>query len=266
MTTEGFARIEGDRIWYERTGEGFPVVLIHPGLWDARIWDDQFEAFSRHHDVVRYDLRGYGRSDRPAAPYSDLRDLRYLLGELGISRCALVGSASGAQLAVDFALAHPDVTEAIVAVAPGLSGYRWSDAGLDLLVEEVDRRFEPATWSGRWTWSSRSGPRWVTDRRTMDGSRPSPARTPTSCGWTTRCSRRRSSALARLGDIQAAMMVVVGDRDLERDPRDRGRPGGDGSRRPEARHRRRRSARERPSAGHLQSDGPRLPVVPDVTG
>jgi len=210
--TEGTARIEGGRLWFERAGEGFPVVLVHPGLWDARIWEGQFEEFSRHHDVVRYDARGYGRSDLPEAPYSDLRDLRYLLGELGIARCALVGCATGAQLAIDFALAYPRMTEAIVAVSPGLTGYRWNDPGLDMLVEEVDRavregdrtgaiEVELAVWAPT---SAAADPRVrqiALDNahvlRLDDSLRETPA-----------------SAVTNLVDIQAATLVVVGHLDL----------------------------------------------------
>lgn len=210
--TEGSARIEGAHLWFERAGEGFPVVLIHPGLWDSRIWDDQFEEFSRHHDVLRYDARGYGRSDLPDAPYSDLRDLRYLLGELGIARCALVGCATGAQLAIDFALAYPAETDAIVAVSPGLTGYQWSDPGLQSLVDEVDRAVhegdmaraidvELAVWAPT---SAAADPRVrqiaLDNARVLrlnDSLREIPA-----------------SAVTRLGDVQAATLVVMGHRDL----------------------------------------------------
>jgi 3-oxoadipate enol-lactonase len=213
--SEGWVHVEGARLWYERAGGGFPVVLVHPGLWDSRIWDDQFAAFAEHHDVVRYDLRGYGRSDVPDRPYSDLRDLRYLLGEVRIDRCAVVGCGSGGQLAIDFALAHPDVVEAIVPVAPGLSGYRWRDPGLDRLVEEVDR-------------SVRSGDLL----RAMDIELAVWA--PLSAGPGAEDGRARAIAMdnaevlrmddtlletpppavAHLGDIQAATLIVVGDHDL----------------------------------------------------
>jgi pimeloyl-ACP methyl ester carboxylesterase len=210
--TEGLVRIEGGRLWFERSGEGFPVVLLHPGLWDARIWDGVFEEVARHHDAVRYDARGYGRSDLPQAPYSDLRDLRYLLGELGIDRCALVGCATGAQLAIDFALAHPDVAEAVVAVSPGLSGYRWTDAGIDTLVEEVDRALregdveraidiELAVWAPT---ATRLEPRVrqlaleSAHVLRMDDALLEPP----------------ASAVARLADVRAATLVIVGQLDL----------------------------------------------------
>lgn len=213
---QGLARVEGGRLWYEREGEGFPVVLLHPGLWDARIWDDQFDEFARHHDVLRYDLRGYGRSDRPEGPYSDLRDLQYLLGELGIDRCALVGCASGAQLALDYALAHPEAVDAIVPVAPALTGYRWRDRGIDVLVEQVDRAVRTGDLSQAmdielavWAPLSSAHP-------------PSDGRVRSIAMENAHVLRLDDSlletpppAVTRLGDIDAATLVVVGDHDLE---------------------------------------------------
>jgi pimeloyl-ACP methyl ester carboxylesterase len=209
----GFAHVDGVRLRYEREGEGFPVVLVHPRLWDARIWDGQFAEFARRHDTVRYDLRGHGGSDEPDRPYSDLRDLRRLLDELGIGRCALVGCGTGAQLAIDFALAHPDVVDAIVPVAPALSGYRWSDEGLGLLSDEVNRavrdgdphramELELAVWAPRTAGDPSNSARAIAMDNAqvlcMDESLVEPA----------------PPAEARLGDVQAATLVVVGDLDL----------------------------------------------------
>lgn len=211
---EGQAHLPSGTLWYERGGEGFPVVLIHPGLWDARIWDAQFDEFALHHDVVRYDVRGYGRSDPPDRPYSDLRDLRDLLGKLGIARCALVGTATGAQLAFDFALAFPEVAEAIVAVAPSLSGYRWADPGIDELVDRVDQQvragdleramdIELAVWAPL----SGAGPAAARVRRiAMDNVR--------VLQLDDALLEPPDAATARLGDVRAATLVIVGDRDL----------------------------------------------------
>ena len=213
-TTTGYVQVEDARLYYERSGEGFPVVLIHAGLWDSRMWDDQFATFAEHHDVVRYDVRGFGRSDRPSAPYSDLRDLMYLLGELDISRCAIVGCSTGGQLAIDFALEHPELVDAVVPVAPGLSGYRWEDAGLEVLIAEVHEavtagdlrsamEIELAVWAPR-----SEDP--TTDARirqiAMDNLHV--FRVPDTLAETP------PPALPRLETIEAAMLVIVGDRDI----------------------------------------------------
>jgi pimeloyl-ACP methyl ester carboxylesterase len=119
---EGFAPVENGRLWYEIRGFGPPVILIHAGLWDARTWDDQMEPFSRGHRVVRYDLRGFGRSDRFDRPFSERRDLAQLMDHLGLESAALVGASIGGALAVDFAIEYPNRVNALVLVAPGLSG------------------------------------------------------------------------------------------------------------------------------------------------
>ncbi len=210
----GHVSIEGGRIAYERTGEGFPVVFIHPGLWDRRIWDDQFEVFAEHHDVVRYDVRGYGRSDVPTLPYSDVRDLRYLLGELGIERCAFVGCSMGGQIAIDLALEHPEVADALVLVAPGLSGYRWEDPALDVLFAEVQQAvaegdLERAMDIEVALWAPLDSGRETNARiRAIAMDNMHIFRVPDTL------AEVAPSAVSRLSEIRAATLVVVGDRDV----------------------------------------------------
>jgi len=51
--TSGHVQVEGGRMYYERAGKGPTLVLIHAGLWDSRIWDEQFEAFAKRYEVIR---------------------------------------------------------------------------------------------------------------------------------------------------------------------------------------------------------------------
>ncbi|MDQ3211003.1 MAG: alpha/beta fold hydrolase, partial [Actinomycetota bacterium] len=94
---EGFVDLSGDgRLHYEIAGAGPFVTLLHPGLWDMRTWDDQFEPWLERFRVLRYDQRGYGQSSRPTeSPYSHVRDLVALLDHLHIDRTALVGCSMG---------------------------------------------------------------------------------------------------------------------------------------------------------------------------
>jgi 3-oxoadipate enol-lactonase len=133
----GHVPAEGGRLYYERAGRGSPVVLIHAGLWDARIWDDQFGPFSKQHDVIRYDLRGYGRSDPPSEVFSNVQDLLELLVFLDVERATLVGESMGGTIAIDFAIANPEMVSALVLVGSGLSGHEWTDPGMEMLNEEV---------------------------------------------------------------------------------------------------------------------------------
>ena len=118
----GFAEVNGTRLYYESAGAGPAVVLVHGGLVDSRLWDDQMKPLSRRFRVVRYDLRGYGRSAAATESFSHLEDLRGLLDLLGIGKATLVGLSLGGIIAADFALEHPGRVERLVLVGPGLRG------------------------------------------------------------------------------------------------------------------------------------------------
>ena len=123
----GFVEVPGGKLWYEAQGTGTPLVLLHDGLLPGETWDGQIPAFSRLYRTIRYDRRGQGRSELPQAPFSDLADLSAVFETLQIGRAVLVGCSSGGELAVDFALAHPDRVEALVLVGPVVSGLPYSE-------------------------------------------------------------------------------------------------------------------------------------------
>ena len=128
MTHRGFVEVAGGRLHYEVAGDGPAVTLIHPGLWDMRTWDREVHLLANAgYRTIRYDVRGYGESSFPEAPYSDVEDLRSLLDALGVDRTALVGCSMGGNIEICFTLAHPDRVWALVPVASGISGFDWSD-------------------------------------------------------------------------------------------------------------------------------------------
>ncbi|MBA3784687.1 MAG: alpha/beta hydrolase [Acidobacteria bacterium] len=120
--SEGFAEINGTRLHYEIKGKGRTVVLIHGGLADSRLWDDQFAKFSKNFRVIRYDLRGFGKSDFPAGAFSHVEDLYALLKFLKVEKVSLVGLSLGGIIAADFTLEYPETVEALVLTASGLRG------------------------------------------------------------------------------------------------------------------------------------------------
>ncbi len=121
-SASGFAEVNGTRLYYEAAGKGRAVVLIHGGLVDSRQWDDQFREFAKRYRVVRYDLRGFGRSADATEPFSHVEDLRALLDFLKIERASLVGLSLGGIIAADFVLEHPARVGRLVLVGPGLRG------------------------------------------------------------------------------------------------------------------------------------------------
>lgn len=118
----GFAEVNGTRLHYESRGRGPAVVLIHGGLVDSRLWDEQMKPLSKRFRVVRYDLRGYGRSAAPTAQFWPTEDLRALLDFLKIEKATIVGLSLGGIIAADFALEHPERVERLVLVGAGLRG------------------------------------------------------------------------------------------------------------------------------------------------
>ena len=118
----GFVDIGQGRLYYEVAGHGPAVVLIHAGIADSRMWDDQFASLAQSYRVVRYDMRGFGRTEPGSEPFSDWRDLTRLLEHLELSRVVVVGVSMGARVAVEFALEQPESVGGLVLVSPGLFG------------------------------------------------------------------------------------------------------------------------------------------------
>ncbi|HEY1419272.1 MAG TPA: alpha/beta hydrolase [Candidatus Dormibacteraeota bacterium] len=114
--------LNGARIHYERAGAGMPVVFLHEGIADSRMWQPQMAAFAREFDVICPDHRGFGQSELPLVEWSPIEDVLALMNELGLKPAHLVGASMGAALAIDFALDHPDRISKLVLVGPGIGG------------------------------------------------------------------------------------------------------------------------------------------------
>jgi pimeloyl-ACP methyl ester carboxylesterase len=128
--TTGFAEVNGTRLYYEIAGEGHPLTLVHGGLVDRRLWDDQFDVFAQHYRVIRYDIRGFGDSDSVQsglAPYSLEQDLYELLRFLGVEKTYLMGLSLGGAIATNFTLEHPEMVDALILVGSGLEGFEASE-------------------------------------------------------------------------------------------------------------------------------------------
>ncbi|MFL5760546.1 MAG: alpha/beta fold hydrolase [Thermomicrobiales bacterium] len=119
--------INGAQLIYDVSGDGPALVLIHAGIADRRMWDDQIPAFSRNYRVLRYDLRGYGQSDLPPEPYAHHEDLAGLMRHLGIAHAHILGASIGGQIAIDFTLAYPAMVRSLIRVASGVGEQEPSD-------------------------------------------------------------------------------------------------------------------------------------------
>ena len=119
----GTVAVDGGSVYYESLGKGAPVILIHGGFGDRRMWDPQFEPLSQAFRVIRYDHRGFGKSSAPTQEYSPVADVVKLMEHLDVKRANLVGNSMGGTLALDFALLQPDRTGAVVVIASVAGGY-----------------------------------------------------------------------------------------------------------------------------------------------
>lgn len=114
-------------LYREVAGEGSPVVLVHAGICDSRMWDPQWPLLTGSHRTIRYDMRGFGKSPLTPGPFSHGRDLVELLDDLGLEQVALVGNSMGGRTVLEVAVAQPERVSKLVLVDPGLPGVDWSD-------------------------------------------------------------------------------------------------------------------------------------------
>ncbi len=134
--TKNVANINGAQLYYEVKGTGHPLLLIHAGVADGRMWDTQFDALAQNYRVIRYDMRGFGRSDMPPGTFSNFDDVRALLDFLNIQETYLLGISFGSLIALDFTLAHPSYVKALILAAPSVSGDIPSQRIRDFWAEE----------------------------------------------------------------------------------------------------------------------------------
>jgi len=127
QTTSGYAPVLGGELYYEQSGAGPAVILVHAGIADLRMWDDQLPALAERHTVVRYDARGFGRTRSEPVAFSNSQDLLALMDHLGLARAVLVGCSRGGMIALDTALEAPERVTALGWVCSGISGWQPAD-------------------------------------------------------------------------------------------------------------------------------------------
>ena len=218
MGQNGIAAVNGARIAYDVAGSGPPVLLLHAGIGDRRMWDAQVPAFAEHFTVIRYDARGFGESRKPDASFSPYADAIALLDHLDISRAHLVGVSMGSHTAIEAAIAAPDRVSALVAGA-ARTGTPVSPA-LRAGWDRVDELYEAGDIAGAVEYELRM---WV------DG----PDRGPEAVDSEMRERVREMNAALfvrdddagetipldppaaeRLGEISAPTLIVYGDKDV----------------------------------------------------
>ncbi|SEO06897.1 CubicO group peptidase, beta-lactamase class C family [Mucilaginibacter gossypiicola] len=109
-TRHGYIKTsDGATLYYEETGKGEPLILLHGHSFDCTEWDPQFFALAKKYRVIRYDLRGYGWSSMPSESQKALHadDLKSLMDQLHIARAHIVGLSLGGFIVTDFLTLYP---------------------------------------------------------------------------------------------------------------------------------------------------------------
>ena len=212
----GFAPVNGTRLYYEVAGEGDPIAFVHGFALDARMWDAQFLALADRYRVLRYDARGFGRSDPPESPdFRHADDLHALLEHLETPAAHVVGLSMGGRIALQHALLYPEATRSLVLVDSALDGFEWSAewAAAQDAIEECAQRDGLQAAKKMWLEDSLFAP-----------AREDPALAARLArmideysGWSWLNDTPRGidpPGGRRLRDVRAPTLVIVGERDL----------------------------------------------------
>jgi 3-oxoadipate enol-lactonase len=200
---------------YSIAGKGTPIVLVHGFALDSRMWDDQVPELAAHYSVIRYDMRGFGKSGMRDEPYSHAEDMKGLIDRLGLGRVALMGLSLGGGAALNFAIAYPDAVRALIVVDPSLGGFRWSAETTRPQQEVQATARERGVDAAREQWLEHplfaqvmANTRSATLVRAMVSDY-------SGWHWKNRDPGRpfKPPAIQRLGDIHVPTLIIVGELD-----------------------------------------------------
>jgi pimeloyl-ACP methyl ester carboxylesterase len=120
--------VDGGAVWADDSeGDGPPLVLLHPGVGDSRIWDPVLAPLTARYRVIRYDARGFGQSPAPTVKFSLFDDLVAVLGHYEVQRAAFVGCSQGGGSSLALALEQPERVAALALLCPGIPGFPYPE-------------------------------------------------------------------------------------------------------------------------------------------
>jgi 3-oxoadipate enol-lactonase len=212
--------VHNGELFYEVSGEGPAVLLVHAGVADHTQWEPQMEALSRSYRVIRYDTRGFGRSRSQQTEFSNRQDIYDLLTHLGVDRAVLMGNSRGGIIATDFTLEHPEMVHGLVWVCGGISGYeaQATDAETDWF-NNMEALWEAKDWD---TLTDLEVQTWVNGIGQPEDRAPAELRTKIRDLIYANNTREEPEitpmpldppAAGRLSEIKCPVLVIIGDLD-----------------------------------------------------
>ena len=216
----GFVDVPGARLAYEVAGEGEALLLIHGGLADRTMWDDQLGAFSERYRTIRFDMRGFGESTMSPGPFALHEDVRAVLAALGETQAHVLGLSLGGRVAIDFALTYPEMVRTLILAGSALGGYTFSESTMRQ-IDEADEALDAGDI-----------PRGVELelRLWIDGPRRTPDQVDPAVRERVRAMNTRNyeraspegepqwpepPAVSRLAEIEIPTLVIVGGGDVD---------------------------------------------------
>jgi pimeloyl-ACP methyl ester carboxylesterase len=212
--------IDGATLTGVETGDGLPVIFLHAGVCDNRMWHEQRRVAAEcGWHAIAYDRRGYGDAESADEPFSHLDDLEAVLDAFDIHAAVFVGCSLGGGLAVDFALANPGRVIGLVLIGTSVTGAPWSATAEEQAIEmaeedawergdaELLNRVQAHEWldgprakSGRVSGSARD---LFLDMNAKALAKPELTQ-----------EEERPDAWSRVDAISAPTMLIVGDEDF----------------------------------------------------
>lgn len=216
----GYVRVNGARIYYSVAGNGHPLVLLHAGIADSRMWEKQVDAFAERFQVITYDMRGFGRTEMPRGEFSHHHDLKGLLDHLLATKAYLLGVSMGGAVAINCYLEFPEYVDGLILVDSAVEGYVFKDSKTKEQWAEIDHALEHGQYEEAADLEIKM---WVAGpKRSTDEVDPQILKLvremllPTYRIPPDRGAEKlvEPPAIDRLYDIRVPTMIIVGDQDV----------------------------------------------------
>ena len=210
----------GARLAGRQLGDGLPVVFLHAGVCDKRMWHEQMVMVAEEGwRAVAYDRRGYGETESPDVAFNHVDDLEAVLKALDIHAAVFVGCSMGGGLALDFALRNPGRVIGLVLIGTSVTGSPWTstdgEGQLEAAEEDAFERGDLDMLNRVQAHEWLDGPRAQNGRvggavreLFMDMNEVALAKPGLSL------EEQRDSAWLRVGEIGAPTLLLVGDEDF----------------------------------------------------
>jgi len=137
-TTKNYLDLGDGQLYYEVAGKGAPLVLSHAAFLDSRMFDAVWEPLAEYFRVIRYDLRGFGKSSPVTAPLSRRDDLERLLTHLDVTRAHLVGCSLSGEISLDLTLEQPQRSASLTLVGATPGGFELQGEAPRHMMEMIE--------------------------------------------------------------------------------------------------------------------------------